>query len=127
MNGELFNLPLPRKAEKQSDAGKAPGQRPALNTLPAPGGEERPEIRRPQIRDILQRRRPAEMTGQETEELSPVALVGAQRLVGQAAFVGKVIEPEPDPVIEIRFRCDQKVGRVWGARAHRPILAPVVF
>ena len=27
MNGELFNLPLPRKAEKQSDAGKAPGDR----------------------------------------------------------------------------------------------------
>lgn len=72
--------------------------------MPAPGGQEGAEIGGAQFPDIGEGRRAGEMTGQESQKLAGVALIGIERMFGKTAFASEVFEPRS------AFRHQARVG-----------------
>ena len=88
-------------------------------TARASPGEEGAVVERFQFRDIGKAGWPAEMAGQELQELAGVALIGFQRLRREAAFAFQLFEPAAPGSGEIGLRIDEK-GAVFGHAAILP-------
>ena len=83
-------------AGEAAQAGERAHQRAAADPVGAARGEEGAHVSRRQCREFLQRRRAAEMLGEEDEELHNVSPIGFKRLRRITALVAEMAEPTLD-------------------------------
>ena len=84
------------KAREGARAGERSHQRAAADAVGAPRRHEGAHIGRRQRGKLFQRRRAAEMLGEESEELQHIALIGLDRLWRHAPLGAEMLEPVRD-------------------------------
>ena len=97
-------------AQQRAHAGKSAPQRSRADTFVAAAGKKRAQIGDPQIADIFQRRRFAQMAGQKIEKLTRIALIGLKRIFRQAARIFQRLQSFFPRGCEIGAGRDQKLA-----------------
>ena len=112
------------EAREGAHAGERAHQRAALDALGAPRRHEGAHVLRRQLGERAQRRRAAEMLGQESEELAHVAPVGFDRLGRHAPLAAEMPEPARDLGRDIG-RGKGSSGLLVGLAGHEVIVPPL--
>ena len=109
-------MPASRSRKRISERmpGKAPRQRPRTGAIDPPRREERAEVGGAERADVGNRRRRAEMVGQEAGELRDVAVIGLERVGSDPAFRSEMPAPRRDRRAEIWRGGDEDGGGVRG-------------
>ena len=84
------------EGDQRADAGDAARQRPRAGAVVAARGHEGADVGGGKRAHVGERRRIAEMAGEEAQELHDVARIGFHRLVGQPPLAGQMPPPALD-------------------------------